>query len=86
MMPRFLLSLAGHVGVLARPGNAGLDMFFLYFLHVEFLMEYLSFLSTGGTSTGEPVCLFVLDKKKSKNRFGDYYLTLRYFLRPVVSG
>jgi hypothetical protein len=43
------------------------------------------FLSTIGTSTGAPVCPrnFI---EKSKNRFGDHYLTLRYFLQHVVSG
>ena len=47
------------------------------------------FLSTGGTSTGEPVCLSVclcsVLQKKNRNRFRDH-LTLRYFLRCVVSG
>ena len=28
----------------------------------------------------------VLEEEKIKNRFGDYYVTLRYFLRCIVSG
>ena len=32
------------------------------------------------------MCVCVSEKFFSKKRFGDYYLTLRYFLRCVVSG
>ena len=44
------------------------------------------FLSTGGTSTGAPVCLSanLCLQKKNQNRFRDY-LTLRYFPQRVVS-
>ena len=52
----------------------------------NFLRCVISGLSTGGTSTGEPVCLCsVCFTKKNRNRFRDF-LTLRYFLQCVVSG
>ena len=43
----------------------------------------IPFLSTGGTSTGEPVCLSVLQKKIEK-RFGDYCLHSGTFYDRVV--
>ena len=46
---------------------------------------FLLFLSTGGTSTGAPVCLFVLAKKIEKKVWWLLF-TLRYFLRQGRTG
>ena len=47
-------------------------------------MQKVPFLSTGGTSTGAPVCLFVLAKIIQKKRFGDYCLHSGTFYDRVV--